>query len=79
MAVLAQNEQLVQLFLEAYADPNDSREGWGTVLKIATFGGNELIVKHLLEANADVNLPCEGDFDGVRHPYKSIQAKRPTN
>ena len=29
-------------------------------------GVNELIVKHLLRANADVNLHCEGDFCDVR-------------
>ena len=68
MAVWKKNEKVVQLLLEAKADPNDSIEGWGTVLQIAAFDGNELIVKHLLEANADVNLQSEGDFGGVRHP-----------
>ena len=61
---------MVQLLLEAGADPNDIRESLGTVLQIAAFQGYELIVKHLLKANADVNLHCEGDFDGVRHPWK---------
>ena len=59
---------MIQLLLEAGADPNDSREGQGTVLQVASHWGNESTVKHLLEANADVNLQCEGDFDGVRHP-----------
>ena len=46
MAVLKQNESVVQLLLEALAgaDPNDLREGLGTVLQIAAFKGNELIV-----------------------------------
>ena len=68
VAILAQNQKVVRLLLEANADPNDLIEGWGTVLQIAAFDGNELIVKHLLEANADVNLQSEGDFGGVRHP-----------
>ena len=51
------------------SDPNDSREGWGTVLQVAIFlNSNELIVKHLLKANADVNLHCIGDFGNVRDP-----------
>ena len=58
---------MVQLLLEAGADPNDSRGGWGTALQIAACNGNILIVKQLLEADADVNLHCEGDFHGVRH------------
>ena len=58
----------MQLLLEANADPNGSREGCGTALQIATFKGNELIIKHLLEASTDVNLHCEGDFGGVRSP-----------
>ena len=62
------NAKMVQLLLEAGADPNDSKEGHGTVLQMATYWGNESIVKCLLEANADVNLQCEGEFDGVRHP-----------
>ena len=57
---------MVQLLLKANADPNDSIEGWGTVLQVATFRGIDLIVKHLLEANAAVNLDCKGDSDGVR-------------
>ena len=64
------HEEVVKILLEANADPDDSKEGWGTVLQIAAFRGSELIVKHLLEANADANLHCEGDFDGVRHPRK---------
>ena len=60
---------MVQILLEANADPNDSKEGWGTVLQVAAFRGSELIVKYLLEANADVNLHYEGDFDGVRHSW----------
>ena len=66
---------MVQLLLEANADPNDTMEDRGTVLQIAAFWGNELIVKHLLEANADVNLHYEGDFGGVRHPWDLIQFK----
>ena len=58
----------MQLLLEVNADPNDSKDGWGTALQIAAFKGNELIVKRLLEASACVNLPCEWDFDGVRDP-----------
>ena len=61
---------MVQLLLEAGANPNYSREGLGTALQMAAFLGNELIAKHLLEAKADVNLQCEGDFRGVRHPSK---------
>ena len=56
----------MQLLLEANADPNDSREVWGTVLQAAASLGNELIVKHLLKANADVNLHCGANFNGVR-------------
>ena len=59
---------VVQLLLEAGADPNDSREGLGTALQIAAFRGNELITKHLLEAKADVNLQCEVSFYDVRQP-----------
>ena len=61
---------MVQLLLEEGAHPNYSREGQGAALQIAAFKGNELIAKHLLEAGADVNIQCEGDFDGVRHPWK---------
>ena len=64
---------MVQLLLEAGAHPNYSREGEGTALQIAAFKGSELIAKHLLEARADVNLQCEGDFHGVRQPQKRIQ------
>ena len=64
---------MVQLFLEAGANPNYSREGQGTSLQISAFNGNELITKHLLEAKADVKLQCEGDFRGVRQPKKRIQ------
>jgi len=60
----------VLLLLEANADPNDSREGRGTVLQEAAFLGNELVVKRLLEANADVNLHCEGKCKGVRYPWE---------
>ena len=66
---------MVQLLLEAGANPNYSREGQGTALQIAAFEGNELIAKHLLEANADVNLQCERDFHSVRQPPKRIQFK----
>ena len=59
---------MVQLLLKAKANPNDSREGLGTALQIAAYLGNELIVKHLLEAKADVNLQCEWEFEDVRHP-----------
>ena len=62
----AQNEKVVQILLEANADPNTSRVGWGTALQIAAFRGNELIIKHLLEASTDVDLHYRGDFDGVR-------------
>ena len=62
------NGKIVQLLLEAGADPNDSKEGRGTVLQIAAFRGSRLTVECLLESNADVNLHCEGDFGGVRHP-----------
>jgi hypothetical protein len=51
--------------IEADADPNDLTEGWGTVLQVSAFKGNELIVKHLIEANADVNLHSKGDFSHV--------------
>ena len=64
---------MVQLLLEGGANPNYSRDGQGTSLQIAAFNGNELIAKHLLEAKADVNLQCEGDFYGVRQPQKRIQ------
>ena len=60
----------MQLLLEAGADPNDSEEGWGSALQVAAFKGNELIVKHLLEANSDVNIHCEGVFGNVRDPWK---------
>ena len=59
---------MVQLLLEAGANPNDRREGWGTALQAAIFNGNELIVKHLLKANADVNLHCGENFGNVRYP-----------
>ena len=67
---------MIQLLLEAGADPNDSREGQGTVLQVASYWGNESTVKCLLEANADVNLQCEGDLDGVSHPQNWIQYKQ---
>ena len=57
----------MRLLLEADADPNDSRDGQGTVLQIAAFMGYELIVILLLNANADVNLYCNGYCDGVGH------------
>ena len=62
----------MQLLLEANADPNNSRDGWGNALQIAAFKGNELIIKYLLKASTGVNLHCEGDFGGVRDPQKSI-------
>ena len=40
----------------------------GTALQFGAYGGCELVVKYLLEANADINPQCEGNFDGVRHP-----------
>ena len=58
----------MQLLLEAGADPNDKNEGSGAALKFAAFKSNELIVKHLIKANADVNLHCSGDFSSVRDP-----------
>ena len=64
---------MVQLLLEAGANPNYSRDGQGTALQIAAFMNNELFAKHLLEAKADVNLQCEGDVCGVRQPQKRIQ------
>ena len=70
---------MLQLILETKADPNDSREGWGTALQIATFKGNESIVKPLLEASTDVNLHCEVEFDGVRDPRKPIKFKVSAN
>ena len=63
---------MVQLLLEADADPNALRQGCWTALQIATFNGSEFIVKHLIEANADINLHCDGYFDGVRHPQDWI-------
>ena len=63
-------EKVVKLLLEANADPNDSKDGQGTVLQIAAFRGEELMVKQLLEANADVNLHCEGEIDDVGYPQK---------
>ena len=68
MAVWEENERIVQLLLEANADPNDSRGDCGTVLQVAAYLGNELIVKHLLKANADANLHRDGIFDNVRDP-----------
>ena len=70
VAVWGKNEKIVQLLLEANADPNDSKEGWGAALQIAALRGNELIARHLLEAKSDVNLHCEWHFGGVRHPQK---------
>ena len=61
---------MVQLLLEAKANPNDIIEGLGTVLQLAAFKGYELIAEKLLEANADVNLRCEGNFHDVRHPLE---------
>ena len=73
MAAWGESEKVVQLLLEAGANPNYSTEGQGTALQIAAIKGNGLISKHLLEANVDVNLQCEGDFRGVRQPQKRIQ------
>ena len=56
----------MQLLLEAGADPNDLKEGLGTVLQLAAFKGNELVVKHLLVANADIHLYCEMNIYSVR-------------
>ena len=61
---------MVQLLLEAKANPNDIIEGLGTVLQLAAFEGDELIAENLLETNADVNLRCEGNFRNVRHPLE---------
>ena len=55
----------MQLLLEAGADPNDLMKE-GAVLRVAIDEGNELIVKHLLKANADFNLRYEAGFHGVR-------------
>ena len=68
VAILAGNETMVQLLLEAGADSNNIREGLGTVLQIAACKGNELIVKHLLKANSGVNIHYEGNFCDVIHP-----------
>ena len=59
---------MMQLLLEAGADPNDSKEGHGTALQVAAYWGSESTFKCLLEANADVNLQCEGEFADVGHP-----------
>ena len=59
---------MVQLLLEAGADPNYSREGQVTALQVAAYWGSKSTVKCLLEAKADVNLQWEGEFYGVRHP-----------
>ena len=58
--------------LEANANPDDIRQGWGTVLQFAAIQCREPIVKYLLEAKADVNLHCKGYFGGVRHPQKWV-------
>ena len=70
---------VVQLLLEAGADPNDSREGWGTALQVAAYWGDAPIVKHLLKAKADVNLQCERDSRNVRQPQKQIQLSLSAN
>ena len=70
---------MIQLLLEAGADPNDSWEGRGTVLQAASYWGRESTAKHLLEANADVNLQWEGDLYGVSHPQNWIQFKQSAN
>ena len=62
------DEKMVQLLLGAGADPNGSREGQVTALQVASYWGRESTAKLLLEANADVNLQCEGDLYGVSHP-----------
>lgn len=56
--------------LEANADPNDTTEDGGTVLQDAAYQGDDLIVKFLLEANADVNSHCEKNVHGVGHPWE---------
>ena len=66
-AVWGDNEKVVQLLLEANADPNGATEDGGTILQIAAFRGKELVVETLLEANADTNRYFEVDFDQVRH------------
>jgi ankyrin repeat protein len=68
-AVGAEHQKIVQLLLEANADPNASGGLCGTALQIAAFQGNELIVKLLLEAKANVNLKCVAKFGNVKHPY----------
>ena len=78
-AVWTDNEKMVQLLLQANADPNESKEGWGTVLQIAAGRGSELIVNYLLKANADVNLHYEGHLGSVRHPRKRIEFKLSAN
>ena len=59
---------MVRLLLEANADPDNSKDDWGTALQVAASKGNELIVKHLLKANADVNLHCVGNIGNVSDP-----------
>ena len=53
---------MVRLLLEADADPNDSGKGCRTALQIAALHGCELSCKHLLKANADVNLGYKATF-----------------
>ena len=67
-AIQGGNEKVVQLLLEAGADPNVILEGSGTALQLAVFEGNESIVKRLLKANADANLTCKFHTSDVRHP-----------
>ena len=69
--MLGQNEKVVELLLEANADLNSSRDGWGTSLQIGASKGNEFVIRHLLEGSTDVNLHCKGDFGGVRDPNEA--------
>lgn len=66
---MGESVRVVQILLEANADPNDTIEDGETVLQDAAYHGSELIVKFLLGANADVNSHCEDDLDGVGHPW----------
>lgn len=81
VALMSKSLRLVQIFLEAGADPNqifEERESIGGVqncLLVATLEENIPLMQMLLEAGADVNVDLGPNYDGTSTPL-SYAARR---